>query len=63
MGYPEKHEVELASAEVTRGAVYIPCPVCRKGVEIGGVARVRLKPSTYVCPACATSFVVVDNSP
>jgi predicted RNA-binding Zn-ribbon protein involved in translation (DUF1610 family) len=62
MGCPEIHKVELASAEVERGAVYIPCPVCRKGVEIGRAARATPEPHTCVCPACQTSFVVVDES-
>jgi predicted RNA-binding Zn-ribbon protein involved in translation (DUF1610 family) len=47
-------------ADTRRALVYLPCPACRRAVQLADETRVEDDPETYECPSCGARFLLVE---
>jgi hypothetical protein len=59
----DSNEFEAEGTESRRALVYMPCPVCRRAVQLSDKSRVEDDPETYECPNCGARFYLVAPTP
>jgi predicted RNA-binding Zn-ribbon protein involved in translation (DUF1610 family) len=59
----DTNEFEAEGRESRRALVYLPCPVCRRAVQLSDKTRVEDDPETYECPNCGARFYLADPTP
>jgi DNA-directed RNA polymerase subunit RPC12/RpoP len=41
--------------------IYVPCPACRRGVQLSAENRLADEDDVYECPACGARLVVAED--
>jgi predicted RNA-binding Zn-ribbon protein involved in translation (DUF1610 family) len=59
----DTNEFEAEDPESRRVLVYLPCPVCRRAVQLSDKTRVEDDPETYECPNCGARFYLAAPTP
>ncbi len=61
MGRREGDDKQQSPRAGSRQAlVYLPCPACRRAVQLSDESRVEDDPETYECPSCGARFLLVE---
>ncbi|HEY7706762.1 MAG TPA: hypothetical protein VH968_06300 [Gaiellaceae bacterium] len=57
-----KEDTPRRTETAARSLVFVPCPVCGRGVRLSDDHRAPDEPDAYECPACCARFYVAADS-